>query len=315
MVSPTQHGLDSRVSGAGAPPIGTATVHGTFGELLQGYRRHLDGGYQHFLFTLPVAELRATSTVSLTAGRCGFRVRPADRVRALTAAANLTRALGLTNTEVSVEIDSNIPVGKGCASSTADVMAAVAGVLAAAHAGTPLPVLHALGSLVAKEIEWGDYVFSDSITLCLQRTHTLVHTYATDLQWRIIGVDEGGSVDTAEFHRRERVSRRRAQYYELLAAQLDTALRSSDFTTAGQIATESALLNQRALPKRHLALMQQIAVATGALGIPVAHTGTVIGLLFSEHQTDMPLRMRDAQERLRLAGVTSQLYSVREGGP
>lgn len=319
MVSPTRQGSEPSAEGpadrpADLPRVGTATVHGTFGELLQGYRRHADSGYQHFLFTLPVAEYCATSTVSLTPGQCRPSVQPAGRTRALTAAANVARALGLSSAEVNLEIDSNIPVGKGCASSTADVMASVAALLDAANSRTPAAVVHALGSLVAKEIEWGDYVFSDSITLCLQRTHTLVHAYATDLRWFIVGVDEGGVVDTAAFHRRQRESKRHAQYFDLLAAQLDTALRVSDFTTAAHIATESALINQRELPKRNMALMQQVAASAGALGIAIAHTGTVIGLIFSGHQSDAALRMHEARQLLERAGLTSETFSVREPG-
>ena len=120
--------------------------------------------------------------------------------------AELARALGLCDAGISVDIDSNIPLGKGCASSTADIMASVAALVEATHPHVPNEIVHALGSLVGREIEWGDYVFSDSIALCLQRSHTLVQEYATGMGWRIVGVDEGGSVDTAAFHRRHRES-------------------------------------------------------------------------------------------------------------
>ena len=304
---------------ATARRLGSATVHGTFGELLQGYRPQPTGDYQHFLFTLPVDELYATCTVSLVPGRCDHHIRPADRTRALSAAADLARALGLGDTGITMEIHSNIPLGKGCASSTADIMASVAALVEAAHPEVPDRVVHALGSLVGREIEWGDYVFSDSIALCLQRSHTLVQEYATGMRWRIVGVDEGGSVDTAAFHRQHRESLRQAEYYETLLDQMDAALRASDSVTAGQIATESARLNQRILPKRHFQLMQRIAAATGALGIAIAHTGTVIGLLFSadgddaDGDDDVSLRICDAQRRLERENVTSRLFTVREG--
>ncbi|HEU5109518.1 MAG TPA: hypothetical protein VFT95_13325 [Micromonosporaceae bacterium] len=290
-------------------------MYGTFGELLQGYRLQPGGEFEHFLFTLPVDELCATSTVSLEPEPepCQHRVVPADRKRALTAAAELACALGLGNTPISVEIDSNIPVGRGCASSTADIMASVAALVDAAHPDVPDPVVHALGSLVAKEIEWGDYVFSESIALCRQRTHTLVREYVTGMRWRIVGVEEGGSVDTAAFHRRQRESRRLAQHYETLLARMDAALKASDFVTAAQISTESALMNQKALPKRNLALMRRIGDATGALGIAVAHTGTVIGLIYSAHQSDASLRIWEARQRLRREDLTSRVFTVREG--
>jgi uncharacterized protein involved in propanediol utilization len=295
--------------------FGTATVHGTFGELLQGYRELAGGVYQHFLFTLPVAELYSTSTVSLTPGRPLHRIHPPDRTRALTAATKLATALEIRGTQITVQIDSNIPVGKGCASSTADIMSCTAALLNAVHPNVPHPVVHALGSLVGKEIEWGDYVHSESIAICLQRTHTLVQKYVTDMRWRIVGIDEGGVVDTAAFHRKQRESRKLARYYESLVAQLDAALRASDHTTAAQISTESALLSQKALPKRYFTLMQLVAKSTGALGIAVAHSGTVVGLIFSEHQGDVDLRIRDAEERLQREGLATRVFTVREGRP
>lgn len=316
MALPISHRPMSRLNGRDADHptrVGVSTVHGTFGELLQGYRQLPGGAYQHFLFTLPVVDLFSTCTVSLTPGRREHRVHPVDRTRALAAAVKLATALELTHTRIDVRIDSNIPVGKGCASSTADIMACTGALLKAVHPDVPHPVVHALGSLVGKEIEWGDYVHSETITACLQRTHTLVQKYVTDMRWRIVGVDEGGAVDTAAFHRRQRESKRLARYYATLTAQLDAALQASDFTTAAQIATESALLNQKALPKRYLTLMRQTAKGTGALGIAVAHSGTVIGLIFSEHQSDVDPRIRDAEQRLRREHLTSRLFTVREG--
>ncbi|MER7004756.1 hypothetical protein ABT297_17145 [Dactylosporangium sp. NPDC000555] len=301
-----------RFAGGRARQLGDATVHGTFGELLQGYRQQPDGGFEHFLVTLPVQELCTTSTVSLTRGRGGHRVQPADRARALAATTDLAHALGLYDVEIDLSVNSNIPVGKGCASSTADIMASLAALVAASAPDTPQRVLHALGTLVARNIEWGDYVLSDSITLCLQRSHTLVRTYDTDLRWRILGVDEDGSVDTAEFHRRERESRRLALHYATLLSQLDAALMMNDFATAAQIATESAVINQRVLPKRNFELMRRVAGTTGALGIAVAHTGTVIGLIFSEHQSDFAARLREAKLCLRRKDLTGRIYTVRD---
>lgn len=175
-----------------------ATVHGTFGEFLQGYLVEEDGNYRHFLFTLPVEELKSTSIVTLgQSQKCEHTCRGRDR--AMRAARKLARLLGV-NECLSVSIDSNIPVGKGCASSTADILATTTALIGAAYEDVPEPVASALSCLVAKEFEWGDYVLSSSIALCFQQSHQLVNRYSTDLRYRIVGIDEGNIVDTNRFH-------------------------------------------------------------------------------------------------------------------
>ena len=240
--------------------------------------------------------------------------RPPAREERLQPVRDLATALGLSDTRIGVTIDGNIPVGKGYASSTADIMASIGALADAACPGAPDAVVAALGSLVAGDIEWGDYVLSESIALCLQRTHTLVRKYPTDLRWRIVGVDEGGTVDTAAFHRRQRESGTLARHYATLLTRMDAALATNDSATAARIATESALLNQRVLPRRHFDLMRRIAGTTGALGIAVAHTGTVIGLIFSAHQSDLSLRMWEADRCLRREHLTSSVFTLREDG-
>ena len=48
----------------------------------------------------------------------------------------------------------------------------------------------------------------------------------------------------------------------------------------GRVASASARINQRFLPKPKFSEIERIAADTGAVGIQVAHSGTVAGLMF-----------------------------------
>jgi uncharacterized protein involved in propanediol utilization len=57
-------------------------------------------------------------------------------------------------------------------------------------------------------------------------------------------------------------------------------VRYQDPVLVGRIATASSRINQRFLPKPQFEQLQSIAECRGALGVQVAHSGTVAGLLF-----------------------------------
>lgn len=48
----------------------------------------------------------------------------------------------------------------------------------------------------------------------------------------------------------------------------------------GRVATASARINERFLPKPRLTEIEAIGDRFGAIGVQVAHSGTVVGLMF-----------------------------------
>lgn len=291
----------------------STTVHGTFGELLQGYVRSAQG-FEHFLFTTPVVELtsRARLVEQPDAAEASSMVQPSDRTRALAAAELLAAELGRDMRGLVLEVESNIPVAKGHASSTADVLAAADAVLRCFHPDLPAPVSRALALSVARELEYGDYLLHGGIAACLQRSQRLLAVYHTDLRWTVVGVDEGGFVHTEEFHRATPEDPAKAAEYELLYAELDKALRAGDGVRAAGVATASSELHDDRLPKRSLGMLRRVRDATGALGICVAHSGTLAGLIYSRHDTDCDERVADATARLAGAGLAPNVFTIKE---
>jgi L-threonine kinase len=274
------------------------TTHGTFGELAQGYRRRRDGAVDHFLVTLPVEELSSTAEV---AARAGAPLPPKAHV-AFTTACQL---LGVDPPELPPRLRSNIPVGKGFASSTADIVSVVAHTIERVAPHLDHTERHLLIAEVNRRLEYGDYLLHRGITLCNQRSHHIGKAFRTDLRWRIVGIDEGGHVDTADFHRRSVPDQRKLAQYSDIYRRLWAALADSDSPRAAAIASESALLHQDVLPKRSLPHMLDIASDTAAHGVCVAHSGTLVGLIFTASEADAEARMARAAER-----IASELHTT-----
>jgi L-threonine kinase len=239
-------------------------------------------------------------------------ISPADRTKALAAFEMLSAELGLSSVGLAIDITSNIPVAKGHASSTADILAVALLCIQDAYPATPPPVAHALALSVARRLEYGDYLLHPGIASCAQRSQTLIAKYHTDLRWSIVGVDEGGWVRTEEFHREIPEDPGKARVYAQLFGELDAALLTNDGEAAADIATRSAELHNDRLPKKSLEDLMAVKNESGALGICVAHSGTLAGLIFSKHQTDHDFRVAESRRVLRSLGYDSGLYTLKE---
>ena len=99
---------------------GRAEAIGHAGEVLQGAVR-LGDVVEPFLVTLPAPLFRSTATVS-TAN--GWSVHPDWKTKALRAAQLACESWG-QRSPLKILIDSEIPVARGCGSSTADCVAVI----------------------------------------------------------------------------------------------------------------------------------------------------------------------------------------------
>lgn len=255
---------------------GFGDAFGTFGELLQGC---LPGGTD-FLVTFPITRC---SRAWFRFDRAGpLRVFPSDRVKSLSLAKAILAGSGNSGGGVLV-LDSDLPVGKGLASSSADLVA------------TARAVGSVLGLDVSPEsverwlrpIEPTDGVMYPGIVVFEHRAVRLRSALGTLPALKVVAVDEGGQVDSVAFNQRHKhyTNPETAEYSELLQA-LAEAIAAMDLTAVGAIATRSAVMNQRLAPKRNLDAMLRIARDCGALGVACAHSGTMLGILLATGDAD-----------------------------
>lgn len=283
-----------------APPAlgcaaGSGTAFGTFGELLQGQLPERDGD---FLVTLPVDRW----------SRAVFRADP-DRTEPLVRPGHKTKALrllrliaGETGRPVCGELtlSSGIPEGKGLASSSADLVATARAVGRALGIAMPPSRIERF----LARIEPTDGVLYPGIVAFRHRAVRLHSVLGSLPTMSVVGVDEGGAVDTVEYNSAPKPFRpsQRREYRRLLE-RLSGAVRSGDVREVGRIATRSALMNQALRYKWSLEPMREICREVGGLGVVVGHSGTAVGVLLENGGPDYGGRVAEAaQACTELAG-------------
>lgn len=269
-------------------PIGAGTAFGTFGELLQGELPEQDGD---FLVTLPVA-LWTRATFRPRPRTAPLTVSPPHKTKALALTRLITEETGRPAGGL-LTLNSAIPEGKGLASSSADLVATARAVGQAL--GVPMPAAR-IERLLAR-IEPTDGVLYPAIVAFHHRTVRLRTVLGSLPSMTVVGVDEGGAVDTVDFNRTPKpfTGRDRSEYARLLE-ELTGAVRRRDLRAVGRISTRSALMNQPLRHKWSLDAMREICRDVGGLGVAVGHSGTAVGILLDAAEPSYTHRVSAAAQ-------------------
>ena len=268
---------------------GAGWAPGTCGELAQG---HVDGAA--VMVTCPI-HFGSKAVVELCHGS-GFVHGPADAPKARRAVKSTLEFLGRAELNARLKLESALPRSKGMASSTADVAAATVATAAALDA-TLSPQQQAD---LALAIEPSDGVMLPGIALFDHLGGRIARTLGPPPPMRVLVLEFAGEVDTEAFNAGRRLggsnldASRFREAIELIAA----GITNRDPRQIGKGATLSSQLNQCVLPKPQLPDAIKLASEAGALGVNVAHSGTVIGLLFEADAERIAWAAHSARQRL-----------------
>ena len=257
--------------------IGSATVRapGVCGELAQGVIEGI-----HFLVTCPI-DFYSRVTVDLYSDGPGVEAPDGcDKT-----AAAVRRALSqLKNAKVRAKLTINnpIPRGKGMASSSADLAAAIAATgLALGEELTPYQIAQ-----IALSIDPTDGIMIPGVALFDHRAGIIRESLGPPPPMEIVALDLGGTVDTVQFNMVDRFQR-----WQNVDEQTKEALRllrlgiaNEDPELVGQGASISADASQAVLSKPRLEEVKDFAASVGAVGVNVGHSGTIIGVLLDARE-------------------------------
>ncbi|MDI9888824.1 kinase [Streptomyces sp. HNM0645] len=265
---------------------GVGTAFGTFGELLQGVLPEENGD---FLVTLPVARwTRAAFRPDPDMGEVVVLPHRKQKARRL---ARMIVEEAPRPTGGVLTVNSVIPEGKGLASSSADLVATARAVGQALGLAMPASRIERL----LARIEPTDGVLYPGIVAFHHRTVRLRAVLGPLPAMTVVGIDEGGAVDTVDFNRIPKpfTATERHEYARLLD-RLAGAVRSRDLAEVGRVATRSALMNQTLKHKWSLERMCEICREVGGLGVAVGHSGTTLGVLLDAADPACPHRANAA---------------------
>lgn len=271
---------------AKASAIGLGKAFGTFGELLQG---RLEENETDFLVTLPIACYTYATFIG-SSGDEEMTVFPTYKRKSLRLAELILDFYDLPRGG-HLLLESDLPVGKGLASSSADMVATARAI--ASYYGIAIPNKHL--QLFLHDIEPTDGVMYPGIVSFHHRQVELRAFLGTLPEMTIVAIDEGGELDTIKFNSLPKpfTTAEKREYQNLLDA-VAAAVQQQDLAMIGQIATRSTMLNQKLNPKRTLNELIAICKNVDGLGIIVAHSGTCAGILLATETPYYPQQLQSA---------------------
>jgi L-threonine kinase len=280
-----------------APPIGIAKAPGSCGELVQGT---LNG--ESFHISCPI-DLYSQVKVVLN-GR-GKIAGPPDRWKTKETIKKTLKFFGKKNLGVSFRINSKIPLGKGMASSTADIGAAS---LATALALGEKISLQEIAK-IALSIEPTDGTLFNGIVIFDHRNGVLFKFLGKTPDMEILVIDLGGRVDTLEFNKKDltRINQEREEKVGEALKLVEEGIREKNPGLIAKGATISAFNNQKILYKPVLDRIWEISQDAGALGINIAHSGTVVGILAEPSKVNF----KELKNSLQTRGIGEVFYKTK----
>jgi uncharacterized protein involved in propanediol utilization len=283
--------------------IGHAPAH--HGELLQGMFHDGTGALRRALVTLPCPDRQSRAVFYPSQSHWGIVGTPAlTKVR---------RAAILALREFSrhpspakggqIEITSDIPRAIGMGSSTSDVIATIRAV-ANYHAVSLSP--EEVGRLaVLAEAASDSTMIDDRVVLFAHRDGVVLESFGHRLPPLIVvgcDTEPGTRVDTLG-HPPADYDDREIGTFGVLRAALRRAVSTDDVALLGRVATASARINQRFLPKPNLDVLLEVCLRHGGCGVQVAHSGTVAGLMFDARRPGVADGVRRCIERIDELGL------------
>ncbi|MBU4230839.1 MAG: kinase [Proteobacteria bacterium] len=284
---------------------GEGSCHGSFGELLQGVLP----GNKKFLVNLKIknasrACLRLMSSAYSNEKEEFFAESYRRYSKSYKVLRNILADIG-RHDDCLLEIDSDIPVGKGCSSSTADMIASIQ----ALAASLSLALKPDYIGRMLTEIEPNDGLHYHGTSVYHHTSGELIGRFNYVPPLHILGIDFGGVIDTVEFNRTPFTwTEAEMEYYAVLLEDVKKFLSEEDLFGLCQVATESALLWQKVKPKNEFDCVMRFMKETGGIGIVNTHSGTFLGVLYREGSADLSEILHRAEAAL--PGYAMQLFNT-----
>ncbi len=296
-----------------APPAQRGTGHASchHGEILQGVFLDATGRRCAGLVTLPMTGMGSRAEFTRRPGTPPeqLTVLPGDRTKGARAAALTVAECARRRLEPpcggELRITGDIPVGLGMGSSTSDVIAVVRAV--ADSYGTRLAPGTVARLAVRAELACDPLMLDARPALFAQREGRVLEVLGPRLPPLVVvgcALGGGAPVDTLALPVRT-YGDSDVRAFERLRTLLRRAVATGDAALLGQVASASARRGQQLLCHPEFDTLVGIGRRLGALGVQIAHSGAVAGLLLDPAAAGLRHRIRGCVRALDSNGIAA----------
>ncbi|HBH3603104.1 TPA: cobalamin biosynthesis protein [Clostridioides difficile] len=207
---------------------------------------------------------------------------------------------------ISLNINSKIPVGKGMASSTADIGATIKATLSLIDKDLSSEEI----SKLAAEIEPTDSIFIDKNSIFNPLNGTVIKYLGNLTSAKVVILEPNKVLDTMKIRLRQDYNKLKVENKEVIKksfALLEEGLKKNNLSLVGEACTLSSLANENIEKKEYLNEIIKISKKYGAYGVNIAHSGTVVGILIDKFMNDK--KMIDALCESNINSVYNKIYT------
>jgi uncharacterized protein involved in propanediol utilization len=280
---------------------------GHHGEILQGVFRGEDSRLHRGLVTLPFPP-RYSIAVAEPIDGIEVLVRPKHKTKSGAAARLLLGGIGYTGRGIKVTVNSNIPEGFGLGSSTTDVVATIRAT--ARLLGLQLEASTIFRLAVRAEVASDGTMFTGNPRLVCPREGTVLERFESRIpEFSLISVNVAPNhpVDTLA-HPPTRYTGDEIREFGDLRKLLRRALENGSLDELGEMATRSAVINQRYLPQPHFDSLLELSQSTNAFGLQVAHSGRMVGMFLDPRLEKEDKSVEHIQRELLRLNLFSEFF-------
>ena len=260
--------------------LGVGKCNGTFGELIQGVI-----GDSPFLVSLPI-EVKSTALFLPNPKTEKISIMSSNPKPKSEQACRLLLKKHNIQTGGKLLISSDLPEGKGMASSSADLIASLRAV-AQSHS---LLINESILSEITSTIEPTDGVMYRELVAYDYLNGRLIEVIGQLPRMILLGIDTGGTVESTLFNQIPKdYNSEEKQLFSQALYLLKEGVQKKELSFIFEAATMSAKINEKRLAKPFFEEILEIAEENNG-GVVIAHSGTVIGVLLSPDKTKQELR-------------------------
>lgn len=208
---------------------------------------------------------------------------------------------------ISLNINSKIPVGKGMASSTADIGATIKATLSLINKELSSEEI----SKLAAEIEPTDSIFIDKNSIFNPLNGTVIKYLGNLTNAKVVILEPNKVLDTMKIRLRQDYNKLKIENKEIIKksfALLEEGLKNDNLSLVGEACTLSSLANENIEKKEYLSEIIKISKKYGAYGVNIAHSGTVVGILIDKFIDDK--KVIDALYESNINFVYNKIYTL-----